>query len=180
MTDQFDFPTCPVKTNDIVEIYHQYNNEFAKVVYIEMLPVSNSMIYTSSALASGASSNGHSMSTLLDMEGANNSPISEMGIYWMNVLSPVEVGVRQPASQGRFGTKNDNLTVSEDSGLIPIVVYQDQSVVLDFSNESGQTQTPKVQFFGYRCVLENIPTRQQAVSLSSGKPIETIVASGYR
>jgi|GEM_PF-4763784 len=169
--------TCPHKINDIVAIYGNNETRFGQITYKEELPRSSDLVFNAGALADGASSNSNKM-TILEMDHSDS--VSELGYFFMECLDPIMCTLRQPASNSRFGTKNNNIRTDMTSGAVQLNSFNGETILLNVDNESGQElKNTRIQFWGTRLVLQNL-TQQAALQMAQGKDIPVLVASGLR
>ncbi len=155
--------------------------KFFECVYVEPLPASADLQTDFGELAASAVSRANKVD-ILEMEGSAKveTDISEVAQLRFYPLDDIAINVKQPAANGRFKTKNDDIrvdftTVELDPSLksTEIFVYEDDVPYMDVYNLTNYTlEKTRVQFFGWRIVGSQLARQPDKLAY--------IVASSYQ
>jgi len=172
---------CLFNIDDVFSVITAQGSEkFLSVVYTEMLAPSDDLIQDFGELASGASDNANKI-TKMELEGSakTSSDLSEVGQWYMSVISDCCVTVKLPAAQSKFKTRNDEIRIDHNSGEVGFFTYEDDVPYFSIYNPTQYTlAATRVAYWGYRIVGRQI-TEKQAVALNNGKKPRTVSATGF-
>ncbi len=173
---------------NVVEIGQNYSvlttsgvEKYFECVYVEPLPASNDLVEDFGAIDSGSVSRANKVD-ILEMEGSAKveTDISEIAQLRFYPLDDIAINVKQPAANGRFKTKNDDIrvdfnTIELDPSLksTEIFVYEDDVPYFDVYNLTNYTlPKTRVQFYGWRIVGSQLARQPDKLAY--------IVASSYQ